>query len=257
MSRSIEQLVNQQVLKWLEQQRRVPDDPPPSRAEGQRPVICLSRQFGAHGTDLARAVGERLGFHVYDQDLVDEIAKQAHVRRKVVESLDERARSGIVRWVDELVEKRQFTASDYLRNLSEVVLTFARHGQGVIVGRGAHLILDPELTLRVRAYAPAAWRARQIAERRTISLAQAEVLTTRVDAERAAFYRETFNVDIEQPAQFDLLINASTTSLEAATEIVIDAFAAKLRRPSVAPKSGVRSALPFAEALGSTRTGSR
>jgi hypothetical protein len=48
-------------------------------------------------------------------------------------------------------------------------------------------------------------------------------------------YRETFNVDIEQPAQFDLLINASTTTLEAATEIVIDAFAAKLRRPSVAP----------------------
>jgi hypothetical protein len=81
--------------------------------------------------------------------------------------------------------------------------------------------------------------------------------STRVDAERAAFYRETFNVDIEQPAQFDLLINASTTTLEAATEIVIDAFAAKLRRPSVAPQSGVRSALPFDEALGSNRAGSR
>ncbi len=257
MSRSIEQLVNQQVLKWLEQQRRVPDGPPPSRGEGQRPVICVSRQFGAYGTDLARAVGERLGFHVYDQDLVDEIAKQAHVRRKVVESLDERARSGIVRWVDELVEQRHFTASDYLRNLSEVLLTFARHGQGVIVGRGAHLILDPELTLRVRSFAPAAWRSQRIAARRGISLAQAEVLTTRVDAERAAFYRDRFNVDIEQLGQFDLLINSSTTSLEAATEIVIDAFAAKLRRPSAAPKSGVRSALPFSEGSGSTRTGTR
>lgn len=256
MSRSIEQLVNQQVLKWLEQQRRVPDEPPPSRAESQRPIICLSRQFGAYGGELARSVAERLGFHVYDQDLVDAIAKQAHVRRKVVESLDERARSGLVRWVDELVETRRFTASDYLRNLSEVVFTFARHGQGVIIGRGAHLILDPARTLRVRSYAPVAWRVARMAERRRISIAQAEVLTTKVDAERAAFYRELFNVDIEQPAQFDLWINSSTTSLEAATEIVVDAYAAKLR-PSAAPKSGVRFGGPFPEQSDTTRTGTR
>jgi hypothetical protein len=63
----------------------------------------------------------------------------------------------------------------------------------------------------------------------------------RVDAERKAFYRETFNTDVDDLTSFDLLINAGTTSLEAAIELVVDAFESKFAGPrSIAPKSGVR-----------------
>ena len=71
-----------------------------------------------------------------------------------------------------------FAPSDYLRNLSQVVLTLGRHGKSVIVGRGAHLILEPAHTLRVRCYAPLEWRVEQIAQRERISLAGARARVT-------------------------------------------------------------------------------
>src|SRR5258708_8638645 len=160
MSRSIEQLVDQKILRWMAERQIAeraswrPEEGEREAREGQRPIICISRECGSLGGRIGRLVAERMGFSFYAQELVDEIAKQAHVWRKVVESLDERKRKGVSHWIDELIQIGRFTPSDYMRNLSEVVLTLGRHGRSVIVGRGAFLILDPQRTLRVRCHAP-------------------------------------------------------------------------------------------------------
>lgn len=147
--------------------------------------------------------------------------------------------SGIRLWVDEMMELPRFTSSDYLRNLSQVVLTLGSHGRSVIIGRGAHLILDSAHTLRVRCYAPFRWRVEQVAERHGISISRAEVLTTRVDGERAEFYRRHFNCDVANPSAFDLMINVSTSSLASRTQLVVDAFEAKFPELEAPPQSGV------------------
>jgi cytidylate kinase len=241
MSRGIEQLVERQVLRWLEEQRVSLRPSEPSAVETLRPVICVSRQFGALGGEVGRQVAQRLSFSFYGQELVDEIAKQAHVRRKVVESLDERVQTGIRQWVDELMALREFAPSDYLRNLSQVVLTLGRHGRSVVIGRGAHLILDPASTLRVRCYAPIDWRINQVAARHNLSRPDAHALIQRVDGERAAFYRAHFNADVSDPEHFDLLLNVSTTPLETCAEMVTGAFEARFSSAAVPPKSHVRA----------------
>ena len=248
MSRGIEQLVERQVLRWLEEQR-VSLLPPEPRVEAPlRPVICVSRQFGALGGEVGREVAEKLGFAFYGQELVDEIAKQAHVRRKVVESLDERAQHGIRRWVDELMVVRQFRPSDYLTNLSNVVMTLGRHGRSVVIGRGAHLILDPGSTLRLRCYAPLAWRIECVAERYRLNATLAEEMIQRVDGEREAFYRAHFNVDVSEPEHFDLMLNVSTMSLEACAQVVVDAFEARFSDDvSAPPRSQVQASARFSE----------
>jgi hypothetical protein len=251
MSRGIEQLVERQVLRWLEEER-VSLNPPESRIEEPlRPVICVSRQFGAFGGEVGRLVAERLDFGFYGQELVDEIAKQAHVRRRVVESLDERLQSGIRQWVDELMVVRQFRPSDYLRNLSHVVLTIGRHGRSVVIGRGAHLILDARSTLRLRCYAPLAWRIDRVAERYDLTASESEKRIRQVDAEREAFYRTHFAVDVSDPEHFDFLLNVSTMSLEACAQVVVDAFEARFVNDASAPPqlqvaqvSQVRATLP-------------
>jgi cytidylate kinase len=200
-------------------------------------VICVSRQFGALGGQVGRRVAQRLSFSFYGQELVDEIAKQAHVRREVVESLDERNQDSIRLWVDELMDIRRFMPSDYLRNLSQVVLTLGRHGRSVIIGRGAHLILDPAQTLRVRCVAPFDWRVDQVALNRGLSRVDARDLVRRVDSERATFYAQNFNVNIDDPFQFDMLVNVSTNSVDDVARIVADAFDVRFAERSAAPAS--------------------
>jgi cytidylate kinase len=237
MSRSIEQLVDQQILKWMAERRIAdraswrPAQDEHAAHEEHRPIICISRECGALGAHIGRQVAERLGFGFYSQELVDEIAKQAHVRRKVVESLDERRRKGVLRWIDELVRVGRFTPSDYMRNLSEVVLTLGRHGGSVVVGRGAFFILDARFTLRVRCRAPLDWRVAQMANRRNLSEAEARAMVLRIDAERVDFYSENFNVDVRQPEHFDLLLDTSATPEQASVEAIIGAFEARFGPP--------------------------
>jgi cytidylate kinase len=253
MSRSIEQLVDQQVMKWMAEQKRAdraswrpPHDEHASHDE-HRPVICISRECGALGAHVGRMVAERLGFGFYAQEIVDEIAKQAHVRRKVVESLDERRRKGVSRWVDELVRVGRFTPSDYMRNLSEVVLTLGRHGGSVIIGRGAFFILDARFTLRVRCHAPLEWRIAQMAKRRNLTDGEARAMVLRIDTERVDFYRENFKVEVADPGHFDLHIDTAATTEQDCVAIVVDAFEARFGPPKSMLR--VRSTSPGDEVL--------
>ena len=54
------------------------------------PYLIISREKGAGGNAVAKLVGRRLGWQVFDNEIVDEIAQKAHVRRQLIESLDER-----------------------------------------------------------------------------------------------------------------------------------------------------------------------
>ena len=82
-------------------------------------MICISRQYGARGAAMGRMIADRLGFRYYSQELVHDIAEQAHVRQQVIESLDERVQDGIAEWVAGLVKRSGFAPTDYLRNLSK------------------------------------------------------------------------------------------------------------------------------------------
>jgi cytidylate kinase len=224
---SIDHFVNRQILLWQEE-RRIAER---KRLEGrglsvvaQQPTICVSRQYGARGAEMGRLVAEQLGFRFYSQELIHDVAEQAQVRTQLVESLDERVRDGISKWMSALVERGAFEPSDYLHNLSKVVLTLARHGRGVIVGRGAHFLLDPKTTLRVRVIAPLEVRVARIAARDGLREDEARAKILRIDGERVAFNRQHYGADIADPAHYDLVVNAGTLGLEGAAAGVIWTF---------------------------------
>ena len=225
MARSVEQLVNQQVLRWLIEQQGASDRPPESRVEvRQRPMITVSREFGAFGGEMGRVVAEQLDIGFYAQELVHEVARRADVRRQVVEALDERTQSRLESWIDDLMIVRRFSQSDYLRNLSETLVALARHRSGVVVGRGGHLILDAHRTLRVRCYAPLERRVEYIAERDGLTKEEAQIKVARVDEERRTFYMRHFKSDITSPLNFDLLLNTAEMSLEECATTVAHLF---------------------------------
>jgi cytidylate kinase len=173
---------------------------------------------------MGRLIAARLGFRYYAQELIHDIAEAAHVRKQVVESLDERVQDGISEWVAGLIKRGVFAPSDYLRNLSKVVLTLANHGNGVIIGRGAHFILDRRTTLRVRVIAPLETRIARIAERDGLSDDKAKATILRIDAERVAFNKQHYGADLADPENYDLVVNAGTLGLEGAADVTVAAF---------------------------------
>jgi len=57
--------------------------------------------------------------------------------------------------------------------------------------------------------------------------AQAAAEVKRVDRERADFFRRYFHKEINEPTQYDMVINMANTSLDAAVKTVLTALRAR------------------------------
>ena len=113
-------------------------------------TIAIARDTGAPATAVAREVGRRLGWQVYDHELLERIAEEHGLRVSLLESLDERRQSWLVECLEGFAQKAHVGESGYVRHLTQTILSLGAHGCCVIVGRGAAHLLPPETTLRVR-----------------------------------------------------------------------------------------------------------
>ena len=192
------------------------------------PYLLISREKGAGGNTVAQLVGRRLGWQVFDDEIVDEIAQKAHVRRQLIESLDERDQATIQDIIGQLLNPQEIGTSGYLVYLKQIVLTLGHQGDVVIVGHAARYILPGQFGLSVRMVAPIEARIRRIADKARLSLDAARVEVERIDHERVKLVRRHFGHNVADPLSHDLTINTAEMNVEAAAEVVITALQRKL-----------------------------
>src|SRR5512136_235549 len=78
------------------------------------PYLVISREKGAGGSAVAQLAGRRLGWQVFDKEIVDAIAQKAQVRRELIESLDERDRATIRDAIGQWLRPPPIGTSGYL-----------------------------------------------------------------------------------------------------------------------------------------------
>lgn len=224
---------------WFERQRESAASPPTAPPAL---TIALSREAGTPGTSVAREVGARLGWPVYDHELLQRIAQEMGLRVRLLESVDERRQSWLRECVEAFASAPMEGKGDYVsegafvRHLVETVLSLGAHGQCVIVGRGAPLLLAPETTLRVRLVGLLADRVTVLSRRHGLTRKEAERRVQEVERERVRFIREHFQKDPTEPAYYDLFLNTSRWSIAECAELIIQALHGLQVRALVAAK---------------------
>ena len=63
-------------------------------------LLTLSHQYGSGGSFIARDLGQRLNWKVWDKEIVQTIASQQHVSEDYVDTKDERVGSIMERLVE-------------------------------------------------------------------------------------------------------------------------------------------------------------
>jgi cytidylate kinase len=102
----------------------------------------------------------------------------------------------------------------------KVIGTIEKHDQAVIVGRGANFILPPDKRLSVRLVAPLETRVKNVAKDFNVGTEEARRRVIRADSDRRAFIRKYFNSDIENPLNYDMVLNTGTLSIGTAMEAI-------------------------------------
>lgn len=223
-SPTIARLVEEQWRKWLILTQPREGEGRPSKPF---PTVTISRERGSGGGIIGRRVAERLGFVLFDSEIVDHVARAASVDRIVVAHMDEQSQRSIREWTERVIRHRAFSPQSYMVHLTRTILTAGEKGRAVIIGRGAHLILPPERCFRVRVIAPLEVRIQRVAAGSGVSLQEAATIIAETDRHRAQFMRENFQQSDANPLLYDLVINTSEISLETAADLILHAVSAK------------------------------
>jgi cytidylate kinase len=224
--REVLQLVDEQVKRWLAEQERRKAQPRVT-PEPPRPLVTISREAGANGTSLGRIVAHKLGFELWDQELVHRVAEEKGAPEALVAAVDERARTRIQDLLAGILMGDVGTETEYLASLGRIFHSIAEHGSAVVVGRGAHFVLGSNEALRVRVVAPLADRVRVIAATRRLGEREARAELERIDHERVTFNRHHYGRDATDPVAYDVVVNTGSFPLEAAADVVVAAYRAK------------------------------
>ena len=225
MTRSIQQIVEEQVARW--QLDHAATRLSPQRPSERPSVITISRSFGSDGSAIAARVGELLGWPVYDRQVVEQIAKSASVHVQTVETLDEHALGRMDDYLTGLLQERNFDQSDYLKLLVRTVVALWEHGPCVFLGHGAVHVVDRRHALAVRIVLPEHDRAERIAAAQGIDLAHARQRVHRADAEHEAFHRRFFGAIVNDRQNYDITLNSLGIGVDDCAAVIAEAYRRK------------------------------
>ncbi len=186
--------------------------------------VAISRQSGAGGSEIAQLVGQKLGWEVFDKDLVDRIANRFQLSRVMLELVDETQSNWVYDVLGTWMDRNIIPHEKYVAHLGRIVLAVVRNQNCVMVGRGVQFLLPRKNGLAVRLIASQKYRIEQITRRMKLNNAEAKRFIQETDRGRGEFVRRYFHRDIDDPHLYDLVINVEQLGVDAAIDLITAAI---------------------------------
>ena len=224
MAKRVSQMIEDQVHFW---RINHPIEHKLQHKGQNLPVITISREFGARGLKIASILEKRLGFKVWDKEILEVISEKLGSDVDYIKSLDEHTQNAVEDTIFGFLNRKS-TNLNYSIYLVRALQAIEKYGNAIIVGRGGNYVCRNKKTFNVRIVAPLALRVDRIAEIENISKEEARVLVKTKDEERARFTKHNFNKDIDSPLGYDMIINSGSMSLDSVTELIIAGYQQKI-----------------------------
>ncbi|HTU92263.1 MAG TPA: cytidylate kinase-like family protein [Gemmataceae bacterium] len=209
--------------------------PSPPRSGPSALTITISREAGARGGTIARRVGRKLGWQVYDQELLEYMAQEAIVSQGVLDAPPAAPADWVEARLQQLIRDNALSEHPNVVNLARVMLALAAQGQVVLLGRGAACILPHETTLAVRIIAPLSERIAYMAQWLRLTIEEAAERVRLRDERRREFVANNFRRDPSEVHNYDVILNSSQLGEDVCAELIVQAARARAAQLALSP----------------------
>ena len=207
----------------------------------QRPAITISRQTGAGALTVANLVAERLDIDhqgdppcpwaVFDRNLAEQILKDHQLSTTIEQFMPEDTKFPLTDALESLLGLHPSSWA-LKEHAVDTIRKLAIRGNVILVGRGSSAITTKlRHVLHIRLVAPFPYRVKNFANYHQIPEEKAARLVRETDERRRRHVRTYFDMDADDPTNFDLTINTGRNSFEQAAQIIINLLIEKL--PSI------------------------
>ncbi len=190
---------------------------------GELPFITVSRQAGARGRSVARAILAELekhageprlqGWHSFDEELCRMIVADPEINVSFHELVTEDFRTRAEDFVSVMLGKS--FQDDVQQKISVTIRELALAGKAILIGRGGVAITrDLAPGIHIRVVAARAGRVRHMMESFDISEKEAARWVDDQDRARSRMMKSRFKRDIDDPLLYDAVWNTDFVPLE-------------------------------------------
>ena len=198
--------------------------------ENKHIIICVGRQLGSGGHDIARMLALDFNAKYYDRELLNLAAKESGFSEKYFEQNDEK--KGFLRSLLNVQAVHMSGASLYKSNFSQeslfqfqsdAIRKAAEEGSCVFVGRCADYILrDMPNVVTVFVTASKRYRIDQIVLRRSVSVEEAKHILRQEEERRATYYNYYTGKKWGAAESYDLCVDSSLLGLVETEKLIAD-----------------------------------
>ena len=198
------------------------------------PIITVSRQYGSGGSEVAERVARALEWHLYDNDVVDEVARrlgmsseEVSAREERVPSLPERIASAMALGMPEVMptvaDLAMQPSDDRILVMTQRVMEEAvLAGPAVLVGRGAQCMLATRTdALHVYCYAPLDALVSYAITNLGVPRNDAYRVVEENNHQREQFVKRHWKRNWRDVANYHLCVNTAWLGLDGAAELIV------------------------------------
>jgi cytidylate kinase len=176
-------------------------------------IITISRELATLGDETARELAKLLGCHIVDKHTLAERIKSYGIEDSKLMKYDERKPS--------FFASLSHDRDDYLHYLKTAILSEAKRGSCIIIGRGAGAILkNMPAHISVFLAAPLEIRVERVKSYFHCDDHRARQIIERSDQDRLGFHRYFFDIDWRAPGNYHISLNTGIFQPAACAEIV-------------------------------------
>lgn len=203
-------------------------------------IITIGREPGSGGRLIAARLSEKLGYKVYDKNLLNIASRESGLNREFFEKFDEKASFSIFgSWfgmqdnvTDEMYSGYYLSNETFFRIQSDVIRKIAEQESAIFLGRCADYVLNDHpglMSVFVTACLPD--RIKRMSEYMDINENKAREWVVRSDKKRRSYYNYFSNKEWGHASSYNLCINTSELGIEKSAELIyqlaVDRFGLK------------------------------
>ena len=195
------------------------------------PTIVISRETGAGALTIGQKIVEithgkgrnSVPWAVFDRNLVERVIEDHHLPKTIKQFMPEDVRFELTSAVEELLGLHPDSWT-LLEHTADTILRLAAAGHAVIVGRGANIITARlKNVLHVRLIAPIEDRIQRIQKSHSLTAREAAIFVQKMDRSRHRYVKRYFNADIDEPLNYQLILNSGALGDQETARIIADA----------------------------------
>ncbi len=190
-------------------------------------VITIAREYGSGGRTIGQMLAKDLGVEYYDKDLIIKASEESGINIDLFANADERSKSIFKKFKKKNYggevlspSHKDFNSEENLFNYqAKIIRDLANKESCIIIGRAADFILkDRKDVISVFVHAPEEFLMEQAAKKISKSGKDLERFISKIDKERAEYYKAHTGREWTDARNYDLCLDSSKLGFEKCVE---------------------------------------